>query len=116
MFSRNVKPGMFGLGIEPKEIFLAYSTQFVFSTIRLVLGKVVMVAIDMCRKSPIPGKHVYFNIFVVFIVYTTSILKLVFPSIVFPTISVLMVNSVAVLLPLLLLLLLLLLFSFVNFF
>ena len=53
MFSRNVKPGMFGLGIAPKEIFLAYSTQFVFSTIRLVPRNVVMVDIDMCGKSPI---------------------------------------------------------------
>ena len=97
---------MFGLGIAPKEIFLAYSTQFVFSTIRLVPGNVVMVAIDMCGKSPITRewiywitwKHVYFNIFVVFIVHTTSILKLVFHTTVFPTISVLMVTLVAVLL------------------
>ena len=57
MFSRNVKPGMFGLGIAPKEIFLAYSTQFVFSTIRLVPGNVVMVAIDMCGKSHITGSR-----------------------------------------------------------
>ena len=114
---------MFGLGIAPKEIFLAYSTQFVFLTIRLVPGNVVMVAIDMCGKSPITGewiygitwKHVYFNISVVFIVHTTSILKLVFPTIVFPTISVLMVTLVAVLLSLLLLLLLLL-FLFIYFF
>ena len=80
-----------------------------------------MVAIDMCGKSPITGewvygitwKHVYFNIFVVCIVHTTSILKLVLPTIVFRTISVLMVTLVAVLLPLLLLLLL---FLFINFF
>ena len=109
---------MFGLGIAPKEIFLAYSTQFVFSTIRLVPGNVVMVAIDMCGKSPITGewiygitwKHVYFNIFVLFIVDTTSILKLVFPTIVFPTIFVLIVTLMAVLLSLLLLLLQLFLF------
>ena len=71
---------MFGLGIASKEIFLAYSTQFVFSVIRLVRGNVVMVVIDMCGKSPITGewiygitwKHVYFNIFVAFIVHTTS--------------------------------------------
>ena len=56
MFSRNVKPGMFGLGIAPKEIFLAYSTQFVFLTIRLVPGNVVMVAIDMWGKNPITGR------------------------------------------------------------
>ena len=112
MFSRNVKPEMFRLDIAPNEIFLTYSTQFVFSTIRLVPGNVVIVAFDMCGKIPITGewiygftgKHVYFNIFVVFIIHTTSILKLVFPTIVFPIISVLMVTSVALLLPLLLLL------------
>ena len=59
LFSRNVKPGMFGLGIAPKETFLAYSTQFVFLIIRLVPGNVVMVAIDMCRKSPITGEWIY---------------------------------------------------------
>ena len=80
---------MFWLGIAPKDIFLAYSTQFVFSTIRLVTGNLVMVAINMCGKSPITGewiygitwKHVLFNIFVLFIVDTTSILKLVFPTV-----------------------------------
>ena len=80
---------MFGLGIARKEIFLAYSTQFVFSTIRVVPGKVVMVAIDMCGKSRITGewiygitwKHAYFNIFVLFIVDTTSILKLMCPTV-----------------------------------
>ena len=50
MFSRNIKPGILGLGIASKEIFLVYSTQFVFSTVRLVPGNVVMVAIDMCGK------------------------------------------------------------------
>ena len=59
MFSRNDKPGMFRLGIAPKEIFLAYSIQFVFSTIRLVLGNVTMVAIDMCGKIPIAGEWIY---------------------------------------------------------
>ena len=38
LFSRNVKPGMFGLGITAKEIFLAYSTQFVLLIIRLIPG------------------------------------------------------------------------------
>ena len=106
LFSRNVKPGIFGLSIAPKEIFLVYTTQFVFLTIRLVPGNVVMVAIDMCGKSPITGewiygitwKHVYFNISVLFIADTTSILKLVFPA------------TNCFLLPLLLLLLLLFLF------
>ena len=60
LFSRNVKPGMFGLGIVPKEIFLAYSTtQFVFLTLRLVPESMVIVAIDMCRKSPITEECVY---------------------------------------------------------
>ena len=48
-----------------------------------------MVAIDMCGKSPITGewiygitqKKVYFNILVLFIVDTTSVLKLVFPTV-----------------------------------
>ena len=44
---------MFELGIAPKEIFLVYSIQFVFSTIRLVPGNVVMIAIDMYEKKPI---------------------------------------------------------------
>ena len=115
---------MFELGIVAKEIFLSYSTQFVFSTIRLVPRNVVMVVIDVCGKASITGewiygitwKYVYFNIFVLFVLdTTTSILKLMFPTIVFPTISVLMVILVAVLLPLLLLLLLLL-FLFIYLF
>ena len=65
-----------------------YSTHFIFLTIRLVPGNVVIDAIDMCGKGPIPGewiygitwKHVYFNISVLFIVDTTSILKLVFTT------------------------------------
>ena len=59
LFSRNVKPGMFGLGMEPKENFLAYSTQLVFLTIRLEPGNVVVVAIDMCAKSPITWEWIY---------------------------------------------------------
>ena len=76
---RNIKLGMFRLGIAQKEIFLAYSTQFLFSIIRFVPGYVLTFAIDMCEKSPITRdwmyaitwKHVYFNIFVLFIVDTT---------------------------------------------
>ena len=71
---------MFRLGIAPKETFLAYSTHFVFLTI------VVMVAINMCGKSPtteewiygISWKHVYLNISFLFTVDTTFILKLAF--------------------------------------
>ena len=80
---------MFELGIASREIFLAYSTQFVFSTIRLVPVNVVIVAIDMWGKSPITGeliygitwKHVYFNIFIFFIVDTASVLKSLFPTV-----------------------------------
>ena len=110
---------MFGLGIAPKETFLAYSTQFVFLIIRLVPGNVVMVAIDMCGKSPITGewiygitwKHVYFNIFVLFFVNTTSILKLVFHTVY----AFCLDGPMAVLLPLLLMLLLFL-FIYLLFF
>ena len=59
LVSRNVKPRMFGLGTGPKEIFFAYSTLFVFLTINLVPGNVVMVGIDMCGKSPITGEWIY---------------------------------------------------------
>ena len=77
---------MFRLGVAPKETFLAYSTHFVFLTIRLVPGNVVMVAINMCGKSltteewiyGISWKHVYLNISFLFTVDTTFILKLVF--------------------------------------
>ena len=86
MFCTYVKPGMFWLGIASKETFLAYSTHFVFLTIRFVPGNVVIVAINMCGKSPtteewihgISWKHVYLNIFVHFTVDTTFILKLAF--------------------------------------
>ena len=61
--------------------------QFLILTIRRVPENVVMVTIDMCGKNAITKewiyaitwKHVYFNICVLFIVDTTSILKLVFP-------------------------------------
>ena len=59
LFSTNVKPGMFGLGLVPKEVFLGYSTQSFFLTIRLVPGSMVMVAIDMHRKNPIRGEWMY---------------------------------------------------------
>ena len=50
---------MFGLGMAPKEGFLAYSTQFIFLIIRLVPENVVMVAIDMSGKSPVAGEWIY---------------------------------------------------------
>ena len=37
----------------PKEGFPAYSIQFIFLIIRLAPGNVVMVAPDMCGRSPI---------------------------------------------------------------
>ena len=55
LFSRNVKLRMFWLGIVPKEIFLTYSIQFVFLTIRHVPENVVMVAIDTYGKTPSRG-------------------------------------------------------------
>ena len=77
---------MFRLGVAPKETFLAYSTHFVFLTIRLVPGNVAMVAMNMCGKSltteewiyGISWKHVYLNISFLFTVDTTFILKLAF--------------------------------------
>ena len=50
---------MFGLGTALKEVFFAYSTQFVFLTIRLVPGNVVMVGIDLCGKSLVMGEWIY---------------------------------------------------------
>ena len=77
---------MFRLGVAPKETFLAYSTHFVFLTIRLVPGNVAMVAMNMCGKSltteewiyGISWKHVYLNISFLFTVDTNFILKLAF--------------------------------------
>ena len=59
LFSRNVKPGVSGLGIAPKETFLAYSTQFVLLIIRFVPGNVVVAALDMCGKITITGDWIY---------------------------------------------------------
>ena len=59
MFSTIAKPGMFGLGMVLRQGFLTYSTQFIFLIVRLVLGSMVMVAVDMCGKSPITGEWVY---------------------------------------------------------
>ena len=59
LFSTIAEPGMFALGIVPKEVFLTYSTQFISLIITLVPGNVVMVAIDKCGKSPITGEWIY---------------------------------------------------------
>ena len=53
LFITNAKPGMFGLGMGPKETFLVYSTQFIFLIIRIVPGNVVMVAIYIFGKRRI---------------------------------------------------------------
>ena len=45
-----------------KESFLENSTQFIFLIIRLVRGNAVMVAIDMCDKSPIKEELIHENI------------------------------------------------------
>ena len=50
---------MFGLGMAPKENFLAYAIQFILLIIRLVPGNVVMVAINICGKSSIADDQVY---------------------------------------------------------
>ena len=90
MFSRNAKPGMFWLGIASKEIFVACPTQFVFLIIRPVPGNLVMVTIDMCGKSSITEgtgymelreNNVYFDIFFLFIVDATFILKFECPTV-----------------------------------
>ena len=52
MLSTITEPVMFGLGIAPKENFVAYSTQFAILIIRLVPGNVVMVAIDTAERVP----------------------------------------------------------------
>ena len=59
LFNTIAEPEMFGLGIVPKEVFLAYSTQFIYLIIRLLPGNVAMVATDMCGKSPITGEWIY---------------------------------------------------------
>ena len=47
---------MFLLGMALKGNFLAYLTDFIFLVVRLLLGNMVMVAIDMCRKNPKMGE------------------------------------------------------------
>ena len=59
LFTTVAKLGIFGLGIASKENILVYSTQFIFLIIKLVSGNVVMVAIDMCGKSPIMKEWIY---------------------------------------------------------
>ena len=59
LFSTIDKPGIFGLGIAPKENCLAYSTYFIFFIVRHVPGNVVMVAIDICGKNSITGEWIY---------------------------------------------------------
>ena len=56
MFSRNAKPG---LGMGPKENFLAFLTKFTFLKIKIVPGNAVMVAVGMCKKRPITREWIY---------------------------------------------------------
>ena len=50
-----LKPGMFGLGVMPKEGFLSYLTQFIFLIIALVPGNVVHDRHEYVRKKPNHG-------------------------------------------------------------
>ena len=59
LFSRISKPEMFGLGMAPKDNFLAYSTKFIFLITRLASANEVMVTICMCGKSAIMGEWIY---------------------------------------------------------
>ena len=43
----------------PKKNFLAHAFQLIFLIIRLVPVKVVMVAIDMCGKSPVMALDIW---------------------------------------------------------
>ena len=79
MFSTIAEPGMFALGMVPKEVFLTYSTQFISLIIRLVTGNVVMVAIDKCGKIyGITWKHVLVFMFFVYYLFVYLILFLLF--------------------------------------
>ena len=81
---------MFELGIEPKENFLTYSTQFVFFTIRLVPETWSWTPLTCAERAPSRGSG-YIElranmciliISILFIVDTNSVLKLVFPIVV----------------------------------
>ena len=69
------------------ELSCLFNPVCLFDSKACVPRNVVMVAIDMCRKSLITGrwiygitwKHVYFNIFRFFVVDTNSVSKFVFP-------------------------------------
>ena len=56
LFSRISKPGMFGLGMTPKETFPAHSAQLTFLIIILATRNVVIAATDMFGKSSIMGE------------------------------------------------------------
>ena len=48
LFSRNFKRGMFGLGIAPKENFLAHSTQFLILTSSITGSGYMELRENMC--------------------------------------------------------------------
>ena len=56
LFSRNAKPGIFGLDMAPKDNFLVYSTKFIILIIRFTPGNVHMVAINMCGEKARHGE------------------------------------------------------------
>ena len=58
LFSRNAKPTMLELDMASKENFLDYLTQFIFLIMKLLPGSVVLIATDMCAKSPITGEWI----------------------------------------------------------
>ena len=63
---------MFGPGITPKEVFLVYSTQFVFLAIRVVLGNMIMVVYLLFIYLFI-HLFILFHLFIIFSVASTVI-------------------------------------------
>ena len=63
---------MFGPGIMPKEVFLVYSTQFVFLAIRVVLGNMIMVVYLLFIYLFI-HLFILFHLFIIFSVASTVI-------------------------------------------
>ena len=75
LFRRNVKSGMFGLAVVPKENFFAYSTQFVFLILRSVSENSSPLICKESRQVEVDFRiklnHAYFNIPTNFIADTT---------------------------------------------
>ena len=70
--------GCLGQAMALKGNFIAYLTNFIFLVVRLLPGNMVMVAIDICGKSPITGEWqwnymktcISFYFFVSFFIWT----------------------------------------------